>query len=52
MNIITKYIGKEVRRIVLAVRKKNDKYHNLFTMIERLNSGISAVIFNASCERL
>lgn len=37
MNIISKYIGKEVRRIVIAVRKKNGKYYNLFTMIERLN---------------
>lgn len=37
MNIIAKYIGKEVRRIELAVRKKNGKYYNLFTMIERLN---------------
>lgn len=37
MNPITKYIRKEVRRIVFALRKTDNTYHNLFTVIEALN---------------
>lgn len=37
MNPITKYIGQKVRRIVFALRKKDNTYYNLFTVIEALN---------------
>lgn len=37
MKPITKYIGKEVRRIVFALRKTDNTYHNLFTVIEAMN---------------
>lgn len=37
MNPITKYVGNEVRRIVFALRKEDNTYYNLFTVIEALN---------------
>lgn len=43
MNPITKYIGKEVRRIVFALRKKDNTYHNLYTIIEALNDDMQDI---------
>lgn len=50
MNPISKYIGKEVRRIVFALCKKDKTYHNLFTIIEALNDDMQDInAFEPNC---